>query len=824
MTPDEIQQVAADALTLLPGLLYEILPGGRMQGREYSCADLTGGAGDSCKVNSTTGRWADFATGEAGGDVVSLLAAVRRCSQSEAATELAERMGSAQPATTRKRPEPAQTWRPILPVPTEAPPPPETHPRHGAPSMQWEYRNQAGDLLGLVYRFDKPTGGKEVIPATFCSSGSRKEWRWQALSEPRPLYGLETLGESRHIVNVEGERAADAGGRLLGGKLPVVTWPGGSNAVAKADWQPLAGRSVAIWPDADAPGIKAALAVADELGRIGCSVKIVAPPEGVAKGWDLADAEAEGWTGQDVRQALRAALLVEDFRAKYSTEQPMPKEENKPESDTAAETPLLFDEINTPEIPASLLPGWLGEFAEAVARSTQTPEAMAVMLGLATVATCAAKRFEVSPYGEGYTEPLNLWTATALPPASRKTAVTSAMTGPLVEWEQAEAERLAPEIKRTAAKRRAMEKRRDKLEKDAANADDPDRRDELLREVVKIEEETPEEIRAPRLWTGDTTPERLQGLLADHGERMAVLSDEGGIFEIMAGLYSDGRANLDIFLQGHAGKSVRVDRQGRTAHLDAPALTFGLAIQPAILADMGTGGKRRFRGNGTLARFLYAVPRSNIGTRNVRANHPIPATVAARYRAGLLDLLATPQQIIDNRETPRRLALTAEALDSWQAFAQFIENRQGDGGDLEPIQDWSGKLPGAALRIAGNFHLVEYGGNPPAQIEQITMEKALDLCALLIDHAKAAFDLMDADPTTADAKAILKWIETERLTRFRRGEAYRQFKGRFTGKAERLDKAIKDLEARAIVTATTEPTAGRSATAFMVNPALWRES
>lgn len=528
--------------------------------------------------------------------------------------------------------------------------------------------------------------------------------------------------------------------------------------------------------------------------------------------------------GTDFNDLHKAAGL-DEVRRQIDAAAPLkPSGPLKPGGEFLNETPLLFDEINTPEIPADMLPGWLGEYAGAVAKSTQTPEAMAVMLGLSTVATCASKRFEVSPYSEGYTEPLNIWTATALPPASRKTAVTSAMTGPLAEFEQAEAERLAPEIKRTAAKRRTLEKRRDKLEKDAANSDDPARRDELLAEIERVEAEMPEEIHAPRLWTGDTTPERLQGLLADHGEKMAVLSDEGGIFEVMAGLYSDGRANLDIFLQGHAGKSVRVDRLGRIAHLDAPALTFGLAIQPAILADMGNGGKRRFRGNGTLARFIYAIPRSNIGTRNVRENHPIPATVAARYRAGLFDLLAIPRQIIDNRETARRLTLTLSALDSWQAFAQWIEERQGEGGDLEPIQDWSGKLPGAALRIAGNFHLVEHGGNPPAQIEQATVEKALDLCTLLIDHAKAAFGLMDADPVTADAKAIFKWIESERLTRFRRGEAYRQFKGRFTGKAERLDKAIKDLEARAIVTATTEATAGRSATVFMVNPVIWRES
>lgn len=487
------------------------------------------------------------------------------------------------------------------------------------------------------------------------------------------------------------------------------------------------------------------------------------------------------------------------------------------------ESPLLFDEIHTPDLSPDLLPGWLGEYADAVARHTQTPPAMAVLLALAAVATCAAKRFEVAPNGDGYAEPLNLWTATALPPANRKTAVISAMTAPHATWEREEAERLAPEIKRAAIKRRTLEKRRDKLEKEAANTEDKIQRECLLRDIERLEAEIPEELHSPRLWTGDTTPERLQMLLAEHGERMAVLTDEGGIFEIMAGLYNDGRANLDVFLQAHAGRAVRVDRQSRTAHLDAPALTFGLAIQPAILADMGSGGKRRFRGNGTLARFLYAVPRSNIGTRNVRANHPIPATVATRYQAGIFALLAVPPQMIDGQEVPRCLSLTAEALDYWHAFAHMIESRQGEGGDLESIQDWSGKLPGAALRIAGNFHLVEHGGNPPAQIEAATIERALDLCALLIDHAKAAFDMMEADPATADARAICKWIVAEKLCRFKKAELWARFKGRFTGKSGRLDKAMKELQARHIVEPSSEQTAGRAAMLFSVNPAMWGE-
>ncbi len=500
-------------------------------------------------------------------------------------------------------------------------------------------------------------------------------------------------------------------------------------------------------------------------------------------------------------------------------------EQGTPESvSQGMEPPLFFDETVTPEISPDQLPGWLGDYVAAVAKSTQTPPAMAVMLGLSSVATCTAKRFEVAPYGDGYAEPLNLWTATALPPASRKTAVISAMTAPLSEWEIAEAERLAPQIMEANTARKIASKRIEKLEKEAANKSAPSAREALQREILQLENDMVDELREPRLWTGDVTPERLQSLLADHGERMAVLTDEGGIFEVMAGLYSDGRANLDIFLQGHAGKSVRVDRQGRTAHLNAPALSFGLAIQPAILADFGTGGKRRFRGNGTLARFLYAIPRSNIGCRDVRAIYQIPASVQARYREGLFGLLSIPIQLINGQEVARRLVLNPEALECWMAFCEVIEKRQGPDGDLGGIQDWSGKLPGAALRIAGNFHLVEHGATPPAQISAETITGALDLCDLLIDHAKAAFSMMEADPAAADAKEILKWIVKGRLIRFKRGEVYRQFKGRFTGKTERLDKALRELQTRSMVTQVNEPTAGRPATVFLVNPQLLEEA
>ncbi len=81
------------ALPHLETLCRRWLPGGRRVGAEWTCGSLRGEAGDSCKVNLRTGRWADFASGEKGGDVIALAAAVHRMSQADAARELARMLG-----------------------------------------------------------------------------------------------------------------------------------------------------------------------------------------------------------------------------------------------------------------------------------------------------------------------------------------------------------------------------------------------------------------------------------------------------------------------------------------------------------------------------------------------------------------------------------------------------------------------------------------------------------------------------------------------------------------------------------------------------------
>ena len=71
----------------------------------------------------------------------------------------------------------------------------------------------------------------------------------------------------------------------------MISWANGTNAIARSDWQPLAGRTVTIWPDADAPGRKAMDRLGVLLLALGCSLQRVEPPADLPVGWDLADAD-----------------------------------------------------------------------------------------------------------------------------------------------------------------------------------------------------------------------------------------------------------------------------------------------------------------------------------------------------------------------------------------------------------------------------------------------------------------------------------------------------------------------------------------------------
>ena len=477
--------------------------------------------------------------------------------------------------------------------------------------------------------------------------------------------------------------------------------------------------------------------------------------------------------------------------------------------------PILPGAMRTPPIPHNVLPSWLGDMARAVSESTQTPPALAVMSILAVLATVLQRRYEVAPFGDSYTEPLALWTISASPSGTRKSAVLNAMLGPLLHWEKLLRDRMRGDIAKVNAARAVARKRIERLLVDAAKAKEPADRKAIQDEIEREETEIPEEIRSPRLFTGDTTAERLQAMLVEHGERMAVHSDESGIFLIMAGIYNGGAANIDVFLQGHAGSAMRVDRAGRSAHVDKPALSFGLLIQPDIMSEVA--GSSRFRGSGLLARFLYAMPASNVGKRDVRKHTPIPDAVADEYRRYLFNLL---EGVPGALEAPKVLTMSDAALEVWLVLAEEIEREQGDGGLYESISDWTSKLPGAVARIAALLELAETGLQAE-EVSHAAMDRALHLGRLLIPHAQAAFGLLGADAVDGDAAAVLRWIQGNEHTEFKRSDCHKAMSGRFRA-LPRLEKAMERLEQNHVVKSFTVRQSGHPPSQrFRVNPQLF---
>ena len=94
-TLDAIRSVSAFALQHAPALVAELLPEGRRQGSEWwsrnpTRADRSAG---SFSVSLVDGRWHDFASGDRGGDLVSLAAFLWGVRQTDAARDLAHRLG-----------------------------------------------------------------------------------------------------------------------------------------------------------------------------------------------------------------------------------------------------------------------------------------------------------------------------------------------------------------------------------------------------------------------------------------------------------------------------------------------------------------------------------------------------------------------------------------------------------------------------------------------------------------------------------------------------------------------------------------------------------
>ena len=295
------QRLLISSETLVP----QWLPGGRRRGHEWVCGDLAGGEGASLSVNLLSGRWADFATSDRGGDLISLYAAIHELTMAEAYRELDDGSTAAAPARPAKPAKPARTV--VAPVPEASADCECIHPAYGAPSARWTYFDGNGETLGYVARYDLPGQRKQIVPWTWDGT----QWGMGQWPVPRPLYRLQEL-EARAAdpaLIVEGEKAADAAA-AISGPYVVTTWPGGGQAVNRADWRPIHKRKILLWPDADDAGIHTMQRLAAMLAPHCTEVKII-DPAGMPDGWDAADSGFGSWAEARAWIAPRTSVFAQ---------------------------------------------------------------------------------------------------------------------------------------------------------------------------------------------------------------------------------------------------------------------------------------------------------------------------------------------------------------------------------------------------------------------------------------------------------------------------------------------------------------------------------
>jgi len=440
------------------------------------------------------------------------------------------------------------------------------------------------------------------------------------------------------------------------------------------------------------------------------------------------------------------------------------------------EAPIPFERIETPPFPVEALPSPLWAFVELLAESTQTPVEMAGLLSLGVLSTAFQSRYTVA-VNDDWAEPLCLYCAAVAAPGERKSAVLSALTRPIYEYEAERRDREQVEVAQSQTERALLEKALTAVQNQAASGkgDYEAKRQEALALSAQLAET---EERVPyRLLVDDTTPEKLVDVMEMQGGSITVASAEGGIFDSIAGRY-DRAANFDIYLKGHAGDTISVDRIGRKSNYIAkPRLTMILTIQPSVLH--GLMENATFRGRGLCGRFLYAMCKSKVGRREV-SPAPMSGATRAEYRQFVRCILADQGGGI--------VYLSPDANTIREDYQGYIEKKLG--GEWEHMRDWGGKLVGAMVRIAALLHLSSFSVDVPISAE--TMAAATGIAEFLGAHAEAAYQAMGADESIEDAKYLWRRIAASGEAEISKRDLFRLVRGKFK-KAESMEAPLRVL-------------------------------
>ena len=413
---------------------------------------------------------------------------------------------------------------------------------------------------------------------------------------------------------------------------------------------------------------------------------------------------------------------------------------------------IPLDDRKLAPFPIEVLPDAIKNYCIEVSEATQTPIDMAGVVALAILALSMQRKYQIEGKPD-WLEQLNLYFCVVAPPSERKSAVINHLVKVIHIFEMNYNEAHALELEKSELEYQALITKKNKLAKDVEKGKaQPSELDEVITKLNGFNR-----LHKLILAVDDVTPEVLANKLKEQDESLAIISSEGGIFDIISGAYSK-IVNIDILLKAYSGDFVRVDRIGRESiSLKKPKLTILLMVQPKVLESIMNNSI--FSGRGLNARFLYSIPNSKVGTRKLTTKPISDATKQAFYK--LINSILN-----ENPNIPETITLTDGAYKELEKYHNDLEIRLD--GDLKDIGAWAGKLVGNVLRLSGSLcraHEVKYDGyfedgTKPDEygsyiVQKDVMLDAIKLGNYFLDHALYAFEMLGDDSKKKNAKKII---------------------------------------------------------------------
>ncbi|MFH5803944.1 DUF3987 domain-containing protein [Alienimonas sp. DA493] len=655
----------------------------------------------------------------------------------------------------------------------------------GPPSVRYVYADENGDLLGEVLRWDRPDGGKDIRQ----TARGRTTWECRAMTAPRPLYRLPDVAEDpdETVFVVEGEKAADS---LASVGVTATTSPGGSNAFRKADWTPLAGRDVTIWPDADEPGAKYAAGVAEALTALTppATVRILDPAAlwdgdgDPPPGWDAADfVEAADAVEPETLKArvLAAAEAAPPFVPRGDTRNPLDAGENG----GFGNRPGGFVPFPLEALPEPVR-GYVGATAGVI--GCEPALVAGPLLAALASAIGNSRRLRLN---NSYSEPAIVWCAGVCESGQRKS--------PALDAALAEAHRRQKtERKRWRDDHAEWERERARWEVEHA------------RWKKKGEGDPPPEPPEPTLRSylvDDTTIEALRDILDANPRGVLAATEELAGWFGMLDKYNAGKGGGDAakWLSMHGGRPVRIDRRtGTPKFIYIPRASVSLCgtVQPGTLKRLLTAEHLE---SGLVARWLFVWPPA----RPLRWREgDVPTAVRDRLGAvvqALYDLKMVPDR--DNDPEPVVVPLTAEAKRAYIEF--FNENGAAMADARGEVAASFSKAAAYAARFALIVHLVrEAAGDPtlehpagrdgdrdPGAVDAASVAAAVTMAEWFKRETTRVLAMLREDEGETARRELAEWIASHRggsVTARDLAKARRHLYGGDSGEAEQALRGL----------------------------------